>query len=215
MTTPDGTPTVAKLKAVARGRRVLITGSDGSEHTYFTECIDTAGIGKGDPLDEALLERLELEQQRLKIHDAALNFLNHRDRSAREVRTRLRQKGFDAALVGGEVARLERTGLVDDETFAKAWVSDRVRLAPRSRRMLLHELAGKGIAPEVAEAATAMILDDATAASLAGRKAATLRTRPQAEIAAKVQSFLVRKGYAQHLAARAAQTAAEEVAASA
>ena len=75
--------------------------------------------------------------------------------------------------------------------------------------MLLHELAAKGIAPDVADAATAAVQDDDTAAALAQRKAATLRARPPDEVAKKVSAFLVRKGYSRGLAARMAQSAAE------
>jgi len=211
VTSAESAPTVVALKAITRGRRVLVTGSDGSEHTYFAECIDAAGIGKGDTLDEKLLARLEIEQQRLKIHDAALSLLNHRDRSAWEIQTRLRQKGYEAALIETEVSRLKRAGLVDDEAFAKAWVSERVRLAPRSQRMLLHELANKGIAAELASSATELVRDDDTAKALAEKKALSLRARPKDDIAKKVKAFLVGKGYSHYLAARTAQEAAEEV----
>jgi regulatory protein len=197
-------PTIVGLKALNRSGKVLISASDGSEHKYSAECIDAAGLGKGDALDEGLLARLELEQQRLTIHDAALHFLNHRDRSAKEVRMRLRKREFDDGLIEEEIERLERAGLLDDASFARVWVTDRVRLAPRSRRMLLHELAEKGISPEVAAEATKAIHDEDTALALAKRKAATLSARAPDDVKKKVMGFLTRKGYAYGLAASVA-----------
>ncbi len=205
MTTPESPPTIVRLKAVGGSRRVRITTSDGAEHTYRSECIDLAGLGTGDPLDDAVLERLETEQQRLTIHDAALNLLDHRDRSVGEIRSRLRRRKFAASLIDSEVDRLQRAGLLDDHAFAKAWVSDRVRFAPRSRRMLIRELAQKGVAPDIAEAVTAHLLDVDTARTLAERKATTLRAHSPREIAKKVSSFLVHRGYEYALAARTAQ----------
>ena len=156
-----------------------------------------------------MLARLEREQQRLTIHDAALRFLNHRDRSAKEVRVRLARREFDADLIDEEVSRLIGAGLVDDGQFATAWVSDRVRLAPRSRRMLLYELAGKGIPKELATAATKHVDNEQTALALAQRKAATYRARPADDARKKIAAFLTRKGYSRSLAARAATTAVD------
>jgi regulatory protein len=207
MSDPEAPPTIVGLRVLSRGGRVRLTASDGSEHTFAAATIDAAGAGKGDPLDRELLGRLEIEQQRSTIHDAALRFLNHRDRSAGEVRTRLAQRGFEAPLIDEELARLERSGLLDDEAFARAWVSDRVRLAPRSRRMLRLELAKKGVAAEIADAATDDIDDEASATSLAERKAISLRNLPEETAARRVRAFLLNRGYAHELAARAAVAA--------
>lgn len=79
------------------------------------------------------------------VLEAALRFLEARQRSADEVRRRLLTHGYRADLVEGCIGRLTDLGIVDDAAFAKAWVESRDRARPRGERALRLELRRKGI----------------------------------------------------------------------
>jgi regulatory protein len=79
------------------------------------------------------------------VLEAALRFLEARQRSTVEVRTRLNRAGYRPDLVEGAIARLTELGMLDDGAFAKAWVESRDRARPRGERALRSELARKGI----------------------------------------------------------------------
>jgi regulatory protein len=79
------------------------------------------------------------------VLEAALRFLEARQRSIAEVRRRLSQAGYRADLVAGAIQRLEGLGILDDETFTSAWVESRDRARPRGERALRRELALKGV----------------------------------------------------------------------
>ena len=79
------------------------------------------------------------------VLEAALRFLEARQRSAAEVRRRLLEHGYRADLVEGCLTRLTELGIVDDAAFAKAWVDSRDRARPRGERALRQELRLKGI----------------------------------------------------------------------
>ena len=85
------------------------------------------------------------------VLEAALRFLEARQRSAAEVRRRLLQRGYRADLVEGCVTRLSDLGILDDAAFAKAWVESRDRARPRGERALRQELRLKGIDREVVD----------------------------------------------------------------
>jgi regulatory protein len=76
---------------------------------------------------------------------AAMRFLEVRSRSIAEVRRRLTGAGYRADLVDGAISRLAELGVLDDETFARAWVESRDRARPRGERALRDELRLKGI----------------------------------------------------------------------
>lgn len=90
------------------------------------------------------------------VLDAALRFLEARQRSSAEVRRRLTTGGYRPDLVEGAIARLTDLGMLDDEAFARAWIESRDRARPRGERALRQELALKGIDREIVEA----ILDE-------------------------------------------------------
>jgi regulatory protein len=79
------------------------------------------------------------------VLEAALRFLEARQRSAEEVRRRLLLQGYRLTMVDGAISRLTELGMLDDASFAKAWVESRDRARPRGERALRQELRAKGI----------------------------------------------------------------------
>jgi regulatory protein len=79
------------------------------------------------------------------VFEAALRFLEPRQRAVDEVRRRLTSAGYQQALVEGAIVKLLGLGILDDATFAQAWVESRDRARPRGERALRRELQVKGI----------------------------------------------------------------------
>jgi regulatory protein len=83
--------------------------------------------------------------------EAALRFLEPRQRSIGEVRRRLTRVGYRDELVEGAIVRLIELGMLDDEAFARTWIESRDRARPRSGRALRRELAMKGVDRETVD----------------------------------------------------------------
>ena len=115
----------------------------------LTAGLDTS-VGRRDTPAERRAAKAEIDDPAV-VFEAALRFLEARARSQSEVRRRLTYAGYRPELVDGAVVRLVELGLLDDETFARAWVESRDRARPRGERALRRELALKGIEREVAD----------------------------------------------------------------
>ncbi len=89
-----------------------------------------------------------------------LRLLRYRPRSRREAEQRLKRAGFDLKIVSDVLSYAESCDLIDDEKFAKLWVSDRMARKPKSRRALGAELREKGIADEIIAKAVAEVCPD-------------------------------------------------------
>ncbi|MEZ5211372.1 regulatory protein RecX [Gordonia sp. (in: high G+C Gram-positive bacteria)] len=108
--------------------------------------------------------------------DAALRLLGVRARSRAEIAERLARRGFDQPTIDDVLARLEESGLIDDDEFAREWAGSRSRYSGRGRLALRRELRTKGVAAHTIEAALAEIEPDderAQAAELAAKKLAS------------------------------------------
>src|SRR5512143_781519 len=90
-------------------------------------------------------ERLGAVDDPAIVLEAALRFLEPRQRSIGEVRRRLTRVGYREELVEGAIARLVELGMLDDAAFARSWIESRDRARPRGERALRSELAQKGI----------------------------------------------------------------------
>ena len=56
-----------------------------------------------------------------KAKQRAFRLLAIRARSEKELRTKLKEKGYDESVVGGVTARLRELRYLDDESFARGW----------------------------------------------------------------------------------------------
>jgi regulatory protein len=101
-------------------------------------------------LEERRAERAEVTDPSVVL-EAALRFLEPRQRSAAEVQRRLLQQGYRADLVEGCITRLVDFGIIDDAAFARGWVESRDRARPRGERALRQELRLKDIDRAIAD----------------------------------------------------------------
>lgn len=211
---PPSTRLVSVRVAGTRGERTTLSLEDGTELTLDTEAFLATGVRTGDPVDEQLRATLVEAGLLWEIREAGLRLLSHRARSRRELETRLRKKGFPGRLVGRVAGELEARGYLDDDAFARAWASDRLRLRPRGRRALERELRGKGVDAAVAGAALDHVFEREGATELGiarelargwmrrqpRRVVETLRSRERAPEREKAlrrfQGFMARRGIA-------------------
>lgn len=121
-----------------------------------------------------------------------------RPRTRSELETALRRRGFDDDVIDEVLARYSAVGMIDDEAFARAWVTSRHHSKGLARRALAGELRRKGVADDDVGVALAEIDGDTeveTARALverrlrverasAGRSAGRSATRSRARNAA-------------------------------
>jgi regulatory protein len=158
------------------------------------------------------------------VFEAAIRFLEARQRSTAEVRRRLGTAGYREELVTGAIERLTELGMLDDAAFAQAWIESRDRARPRGERALSDELRVKGIDREIVATAledrragaetvndggpdSAPSADEAAAARLMARSARSLgriadpRVRRQ-----RAYAILARNGFSPDVCARVARS---------
>jgi len=211
------------------GLRVRVLLDDGTAIEVALEAWLRSGVRAGDALDAQERARLEHDDLRSKVRDAALNLLAQRPRGREELRRRLAGKGFAGSAVEACLVALESERLIDDGAFARSFVRDRLRLRPRGRRRLSQELREKGLDAETVDEAVSDVFsdqqvdDEALARDAAlgwlarqgqeGRAALARTDRcPERERAARrLGGYLARRGFG-GTAARAAVDAAAEAA---
>ena len=124
----------------------------------------------------------------------------------------MQRRGVSADAAEAVLSRFADAGLIDDASFARAWVESRHHGRGLSRRALSTELRRRGVADEDVQEAVELIGPDqevATARQLiAGRVAAT-RGQPSATRVRKLMGALARKGYGAALAYRVVREALE------
>lgn len=80
-----------------------------------------------------------------------MQFIAYRPRSEKEVRDRLKRRGFADEAIEEAIERVTYWGYLDDRKFAEQWVENRVRHRPRGSRLLRQELIQHGVDRDIAD----------------------------------------------------------------
>jgi regulatory protein len=162
-------------------------------------------------------ESIAREAAQLKVYDRALNMLAFRARSSAELARSLVRKGEPREQVEAAIGRLQEQGLLDDAAFAQSFTRAKVLGAQQSRRRVQQDLARRGVAREVTDAAIATVFDEEQVdqreiVELAARK--KLRTLKQVDPVVRrrrLYAFLARRGYDSEDIRRAMDAVGEEL----
>ncbi|HET9683796.1 MAG TPA: regulatory protein RecX [Gemmatimonadaceae bacterium] len=146
-------------------------------------------------------EHITHEAAALKTYDRALNMLAFRGRASRELARSLERKGEPRVLVSRAIERLTEQGLLDDSAFAESFTRAKVLGAQQSRRRVQQDLARKGVAREVSDAAIATVFEEEQVdqrqivEQAARKKLASLRKLEPMVRRRRLYAFLARRGY--------------------
>jgi regulatory protein len=124
-----------------------------------------------------------------------VKFLNYRPRSESEVVTRLRKQKTEEHIIEEVLSRLRRSGLVDDQKFAQAWVENRAEFRPRSIYALRVELRKKGISDEAIEEVLDGLDEEELAYQAARKQVRKYRELEWEAFRKKLSGYLARRGF--------------------
>lgn len=102
-------------------------------------------LSSGTEIDIEKLAALKALSSTDKAYGNALRYVAMRPRSIWEMQTYLRRKEVDEPVADDIIQRLQSYGLLDDQKFAEAWVSNRRLLKATSKRRLRQELQQKRV----------------------------------------------------------------------
>jgi regulatory protein len=127
-----------------------------------------------------------------------LDQLTGQARSRRELAGKLAAKNVPGEVAARLLDRFEEVGLVDDEAFARSWVSSRLPGKGLAKRALAQELRRKGVDDEVAREVLDEVdpaEEEAAARALVRRKLRSLSRVDDATATRRLVGMLARKGY--------------------
>jgi regulatory protein len=200
----DGPDAADMSDAAGRSRRGRANPRRASPRHY--------GAERGDP-ERDDLDRDDPEAVARLI---CLRLLTAAPRTRAELAAALSQRGVPDAAAQRVLARFTEVKLIDDATFARAWVESRHHGRGLAGRALGAELRRKGVAPEDIAGALHELDPDqevATARDLVARRLPGTRGQPGPARMRRLIGMLARKGYGPGLAYRVVREALEQEAA--
>lgn len=197
-------PVVTALKPTRAGGRFSVHVDGRYAFTVGEAFVVRHGLHEGLELSEGEYETLRADAGDDQALTDAARFLAHRTRSRAEVRRRLIDKGHEPAIAETVVARLAADGLIDDPTFAQAFVADKVNLSGWGRERIARELGRLGVArATIDETLTAIDGEEEAARAVAALRRRGPAQPPFDKARKRAFEFLARRGYPTEVVHRA------------
>jgi len=108
-----------------------------------------SGLKKNDELSDDRFSFFVRENRLYHIKQRAFRYLGRRMHSASELRTKLRQKGYEIELIDQVISELKDKGYLNDIEFASVFIEEKFRSKMWSERKLKSELIKKGVSSSV------------------------------------------------------------------
>lgn len=156
-------------------------------------------IHKGMELTEKEIQEITNDEDFHSTYVMAINYLSYRMRTSREIRTYLREKEVTQEMIEEVVNRLEREELIDDQSFAEAFVRDRMKQTSKGPRIIVKELQEKGVNRDIASSAVLQYDEEeqfSKAYKWAQKEAKKKSTHAAKRQKTQIHNKLMQKGFA-------------------
>jgi regulatory protein len=198
--------TITKIEAQKRNPRRRSVFIDGKfAFGVDEEVVSKLGLEKDEEVTEKKIKEILLQKSENEAKEIALRFLSFRRRTEKEIRDKLRGKGFDQKAIKNTIEKLKGYDLINDTEFAVAWVKQRLAHKPRGKRLLRQELWKKGIRKEIIDQVTDQLCQDEDRSALEVLEKAKRRYKnldPQVT-RRRMLGLLVRRGFSYEIAKNA------------
>ncbi len=192
------TSKITALRVQKRNKDRVNVYLDG-EFAFGLAAVEAIHLRIGQTLSREEVVDLRMKDEIERAYERALNFLSYRPRSEEEVRRNLRQKDVNEEVIEVAIERLTRTGLLDDEEFARYWVDNRARFNPRGLRGLRYELRRKGVSHNIIDDALTAFDVQAAAREVAEAGARRLSQEDPPDFRRKLKAYMARRGFSYQL----------------
>ena len=140
---------IEKIKRTKAWYNVILENGE-----YFVandEIIYRENLKEGNRIKSHLLKKLEEEGEEKRGKEIALKSLSRRERSEKEIRSRLKIKGIGEKAEDNIIKNLKKYEYLNDREFARRFVNNFMNKKPSGRKLVSFELRKRGISEQIIE----------------------------------------------------------------
>ncbi len=148
-----------------------------------------------------------------KVINSALNLLSYRQRSIKEIYTRLIQKGYEEEYVKNAIEYCTDRNYLNDKSYAENFIKDKINLNNHGSMRIRFDLLSKGVSKYIIDEVLNLDFDEeySRAYGLAQKKIKSYKNEEKNAIYRKLGGFLQRKGYTYEVVSKVLRVVLEEL----
>jgi len=154
------------------------------------------GLYEKEEITQDEIERIRQEVVLRAAREKATGYLMYRDRSEGEVIEKLINAGFDKDIAQEAASALKALGYIDDNRYARKYITDRLKNKAMSRKAIRFELERKDISLQIIEEALSEteVNEDEIALRTAKKKFGKYDVKDE-KVRQKIMRYLCHKGF--------------------
>lgn len=154
------------------------------------------GLYEKEEITQDEIERIRQEVVLRAAREKATGYLMYRDRSEGEVIEKLINAGFDKDIAQEAASALKILGYIDDNRYARKYITDRLKNKAMSRKAIRFELERKDISLQIIEEALSEteVNEDEIALRTAKKKFGKYDVKDE-KVRQKIMRYLCHKGF--------------------
>lgn len=139
---------ITKFKKIGIGKYKIFI-DNGETQIFYEDVIVNNNLLLNKELTKEKLEKLEKENYKASIYSLAYNYISKMLRSKKELEDYLIKKGYDPNLVDEVIKVLMKKNYINDFSYAKSFLNDRVNTSNFGPYKIKRDLFDKGIKEEI------------------------------------------------------------------
>ncbi|OOM79848.1 recombination regulator RecX [Clostridium sp. BL-8] len=191
---------ITKIEVQKRNKERVNLFLDGEyAFSISAELVYKEGLKISSEIDAEKVKSIAKSENYIKCKESALRIIERNLKTEKEVREKLKLKGYDDNSIEKSIEFLKEYNFVNDKAYAKAFVND--KLKTMGSQKIKYSLIQKGIAKEVIEEELSNLNKENEkniALNIAKKKLNTIKKteNDNYKISGKLYRFLISKGYA-------------------
>ncbi len=194
--------------------KVYLLFDNGEKLQFAKSVFEDARLKVGDEINCEQKENLININEIFLIKASALRMLARREHSSKELKDKLKTRGYSAENIETVVAELVELNLLSDERFTEIYVRSRFSYKKKSPKAIYYDLLKKGVDKALIENELDTLDEEdvfANARELAAKKLKSLKARNSTDIPAKLRSHLAYKAYSTRIINRIIEEVRKEI----
>ena len=140
---------ITEIKKIGKGERYSIFIDGIFSCTLETEIIVKNRLKSGQLIDDELWKKIRYENGELACFSRSLSLLEKSQKTERQIRTYLKEKGFLQENIDNCILKLIEYGYINDSDYAENFI--KTYLKTKGPKKIKYDLITKGVDPEIIE----------------------------------------------------------------
>lgn len=164
----------------------------------YAELVYKENLKIKDEIDIVKLKEIAEKEAYIKCKESAIKIIERNYKTEKEVRDRLKQKGYEEKQINSSIDFLKEYNFLNDDSYAKLFIKD--KLGTKGSQKIKYDLMKKGISKEIIEENLINIdkcKEKESALNVARKKYESIRKKEsdKYKLSGKLYKFLISRGY--------------------